>query len=445
MNKIKVDFSSCAGTIKPVHSVCCAPYVKSLNGEQKHIEKFFTEGAIPYCRLHDCCGSYGGSYFVDVPNIFRDFNADENDPENYDFYYTDEYITAVQKTGCEAYYRLGITIEWGSKKYRTAPPADYAKWARICEHIIMHYNEGWANGYHYDLKYWEIWNEPENPVTDVGSSMWGGTKEEFFELYKVSTKHLKARFPELKFGGYGSCGFYTITRDNMPDSYYAFVPYFTDFLDMVKREGCPLDFFSWHIYGDSVEELIAHGKFARETLDKYGFTETESHLNEWNYGPEGGGFLDKHTLVGASFNGAVLSSLQNTPYVDMAHYYCFSYTAGYNGLLDQNDHTVSPSWYPFVAFGKMYTLGSAAKVETDGTVYGTAAFSENESAVLISNYSDSAEKVTLCLDNIVGDTAHILHIDEQGNLDERESFTVCDNAEITLTLPEYSLIFIEIK
>ena len=75
-----------------------------------------------------------------MPNIFRDFDADENDPANYDFHYSDEYITAIIESGANVVYRLGITIEWGSKKYTSIPPKDFAKWARICEHIIMHYN-----------------------------------------------------------------------------------------------------------------------------------------------------------------------------------------------------------------------------------------------------------------------------------------------------------------
>ena len=49
----------------------------------------------------------------------------------------------------------------GIKPYHTFPPKDPEKWARICEHIIRHYTEGWADGYHYNIRYWEIWNEPE--------------------------------------------------------------------------------------------------------------------------------------------------------------------------------------------------------------------------------------------------------------------------------------------
>ena len=58
--------------------------------------------------------------------------------------------------GTETFFRLGQTIEHQIKKHGTLPPSDFGKWAQICEHIIMHYNEGWADGYNLGIKYWEI-------------------------------------------------------------------------------------------------------------------------------------------------------------------------------------------------------------------------------------------------------------------------------------------------
>ena len=72
------------------------------------------------------------------------------------------------------------------------------------------------------------------------------TMEEFFELYKVASKHLRNRFPEIKIGGYGGCGFYEITRENY--KFQTFVTWFTEFLAFVKENECPLDFYTWHIY-----------------------------------------------------------------------------------------------------------------------------------------------------------------------------------------------------
>ena len=50
------------------------------------------DAGITYSRLHDVGGALGGNRYVDVPNIFRDFDADENDSNSYDFVFTDELI-----------------------------------------------------------------------------------------------------------------------------------------------------------------------------------------------------------------------------------------------------------------------------------------------------------------------------------------------------------------
>lgn len=447
MNEILVNFDKETGKIKPLHSVGCAPYAVNMGNNQIYIDKYFKEASIPYCRLHDCYGSWGGAHFVDIPNIFPDFDADENDPDNYDFHYSDEYIGAIQKAGTETYYRLGITIEWGSKKYTATPPKDFSKWARICEHIILHYNHGWANGFEYGIKYWEIWNEPENPGNQFGGCMWTGTKEEFFELYKISSKYLKEKFEYIKIGGYGSCGFYGITRENIPEEHKGFVPYFTDFLEMVKRENCPLDFYSWHIYTDNEQEVLAHAKYVRETLDKFGFENTESHLNEWNYGAEGNHFANKHDMIGASFDASVLCMLQNTNYVDMAHYYCFSLNGRYNGFMDQNDNTTSLAWYPFVAFGDLYTLENAVETTSESHgVYAVGAKNDGKYDILAVNYNNEEAQTVININGCDGKkTAQVIFIKENCPMQEEFSFIFCDSTQIKLMLPKETVVFIKIR
>ncbi len=442
MNTVKVDFNDTQGKIKPLHSVCLAPYSVNDGDNQRDISRLFTEARIPYCRLHDCQGAYGGAYFVDIANIFRNFDADENDPNNYEFHYTDEYVSAIQKAGAEAYYRLGETIEWGSKKYRALPPADFEKWARICEHVVAHYNEGWANGFNYGIKYWEIWNEPENPGNRFGSSMFNGSKEDYFRLYETAAKHLKKRFPNILIGGYGSCGFYPVTRERLYEGWDRFVPYFHDFLKMVKSTDTPLDFFSWHIYTADVDEILSHAKYVREALDAEGLTETESHLNEWNIHSEGSGFAAKHTLEGASFNGAVLTELCNTGLVDLAAYYCFSARSMYNGFMNQNDLAIDPPFYSFVAFGMLYNLGTSVKSDAEG-IYSLAAANGAECAVMLTNYKAAEDKTELCYKNAKGKTAHILMLDEKHSLEEVFSSTVPENGTLTLSVPERSIALIK--
>ena len=164
----------------------------------------YKKARIPYSRNHDSwyCDVYGGPYSHDISAIFPDFNADENEPSSYDFACTDESILLTLEAGTKTFFRLGQSIEHQIKKHNTLPPRDFHKWARICEHIIMHYTEGWADGLKLDIEYWEIWNEPDlDPDDSKDKRTWGGTKAEFFDLYEISAKHLKEKFPHLKIGG----------------------------------------------------------------------------------------------------------------------------------------------------------------------------------------------------------------------------------------------------
>lgn len=417
------------GAVKELHGVNCAPYNKRMGDDQTRVDNVFRYLGVPRSRLHDCCGSYGGSYFIDVPNIFRDFDADENDPANYDFYYSDEYIGAIIKSGAGIVYRLGITIEWGSKKYRAIPPKDFGKWARICEHIIRHYNEGWCDGFEYGIEYWEIWNEPENPP------MWQGTKEEFFELYRISSQHLRKCFPNIKIGGYGSCGLYAAFIENSSEFRKSFLVWFDDFLEMVKRESCPLDFFSWHIYTDKIEYVEKSARYVRARLDSYGFTDTESHLNEWNYGAEGKQFSDKDTMVGASFCAAALATMQ-TESVDLAQYYVLSQPSTYNGILYMRTGGFTPVAHVFNAFNKLYHSENSLEIESNPSEpYAIAAKDGDTTHVLISNYHKMSSSVTV---NMPGKTISVSGLCDGGF----GKLFVAEN-QVTLSLSQYSVYYLE--
>lgn len=448
MNTVAVDLKKESGEkIKPLHGVCCAPYELTWGGNQQKIRKYFEEGGIPFCRLHDCGYPWGWGELVDVSVVFPDFSADENDPESYNFHYSDEYIGAIENSGCRTYYRLGETIEWSSKKVRTILPADFNKWARICEHIIRHYNEGWANGFRYGIEYWEIWNEPENPGNQSGKCMWQGTKEDFFRLYETATKHLRSCFPEIKLGGYGSCGFYEVTSNSIPESYREFIPFFKDFLKMVKETGSPLDFFSWHIYSMDVEKLLAHARFVRDTLDEFGFDKTESHLNEWNINTEGSGFADKHTEVGAAFNAAVLAAMQTTGLVDKAMYYCFSISSRYNGFLDPYEGRTEVSWYPFAAFNKLYRLETALDIEQSGELHAVAAAAKDgRAAILISDYEAEDGGLDLKLKGIDGKRRITVNlIDKDSKLVPVLTMKAENELELEFAMKKNSVLLVEVE
>ena len=176
---IRVDFGNVIGKIKPMHAINNGPCYMATTQYWSEAK----EAGFPFARTHDTSGMFGGAHFVDIPNIFRDFDADVNDPNSYDFAFTDWLFAQMHQAGIKPYYRLGVTIEncYRIKAYNIFPPKDNQKWAEICEHIVMHYNEGWANGFYYDIEYWEIWNEADNNPVKEENPMWQGTMEQFFD------------------------------------------------------------------------------------------------------------------------------------------------------------------------------------------------------------------------------------------------------------------------
>jgi len=370
-----------AGRIKKLHGVGQPPFTGASFGMFKYLKDF----GCPFSRLHDVQGVYGGGRWVDIPNLFRNFDADPEDPASYDFTFTDLLMKALLDNGVEPFFRLGVTIEnqCTIKSYRIDPPKDPLKWAKICEGVIRHYNEGWVNGYHMNIRYWEIWNEPDNSNNPKENMMWTGTMEDYFTLYGTASKYLKERFPDIKIGGFASCGFYGIDADrNDPKSarniYY--LDFADTFLEYVKNHNCPLDFFSWHSYG-SIENTVRYVDYATKLLEKYGYGDVEQSLNEWNCQPNARGSA-KH----AALTAGMMLALQNTP-METAMFYDARYgTSIYGGMFNPLTGEPFKAYYSFMAFAELYKreVQTELTMEIPG-VYGLAAGTAEDGCIVLSN------------------------------------------------------------
>lgn len=392
--EVRVDFARETGAVLPLHGVNNAPM------EHWGKQRAFEAAGIPFCRTHDTAGYYGGAHYIDIPNVFPNFDADETREESYDFALTDAWLSTVVNAGTEPFYRLGVTIEGGRRKikaYHIFPPKDYAKWARICERVIRHYTEGWANGKKWKMRYWEIWNEPDNP------DMWQGTMEQFFELYRVASTHLKTCFPHLRIGGYASCGFMEL--DGPINPLYAngsYLTWFKSFIDYVNAPGTksPLDFFSWHIYTDDPEQVAKYARYCREYLDSHGLGSTEAILNEWNfinhkkYGREEFELLKE--MPGAAFVASVFCLLQRDRTVASTMYYDALPTRSYCGLFYFPSLKTTPCYEAFRMYNALFRLGAAVQVDFPGTgVYACAAKGKGgRAAVLLVNNRPQSVSIT---------------------------------------------------
>ena len=393
MAAITVDFSQNKGKIKPVHGVGQPPF----SGVDFCMFHYLSEAGIPFSRLHDVGGYLGGGRFVDIPNLFRDFDADPEDPASYDFTFTDMLIEALVKSGAEPFFRLGVTIENQAyiKSYRIDPPADNLKWAKICEGVIRHYTQGWADGYHYNIRYWEIWNEPDNYENVHTNQMWHGTKEQYFALYADASRYLKEKFPHLKIGGYASCGFYALTRgaeDPNIDTFRYYLAYFNDFLAYVKAHSCPLDFFSWHSYG-SIEETMAFAQYARGRLDEEGFSHTEHTCNEWNFEADKRG-----TAYHAAMTAGMLLAMQDSS-LDSAMFYDARLGVSiYGGLFHPMTREPLAAYYAFTAFNELYKRQNAVSVSCSVPgVYAVGAQKDGDCCLVLANTAPDAVPLSLSL------------------------------------------------
>ena len=439
---VNVDLSKTVGRIKPMHSIGQPP----ITGLSNSLFYYLKRAGIPYSRLHDVGGWLGGGLYVDVPNLFRDFDADENDPASYDFAFTDKIILGLCENGCEPYFRLGVTIENQHmlKSYRIYPPKDYAKWARICEHIVRHYNEGWANGYKLGITYWEIWNEPDDCYENETAAMWKGTPEQYFELYSVAARHLKSCFGNsIKVGGYGHCGVYEYAKDetltgieNEEYIYDFTINFLHGFLRYQRDTGAPIDFFSWHVYDNCHEStrqdfsvIAKHAEYVRRVLDRYGFTGAEHHLNEWNL------FTDRRHRDSEIASAKMLSfmlMMQGTSTEVMCFYDGGLGYSDYRGLINPDSGYPYRSYYALTSFNSLYKLGSCVKTEADG-VFACAARSGREACVLLANPTGEEVTAVLTLEGLNVSSSQVCRIDAENR------YTVTGEAieDRAITLPPY--------
>ena len=399
MKNLTVDFTKTEGDVRIMNAVNNGPSGSKVRGTG-NID-YYAALEIPYARNHDASfySPYGGEHIVDVHRIFKRFEADENDPKSYAFEATDGYVKATFDVGTKVFYRLGASIEHGYK-YGTYPPPDFEKWARICEHIIRHYTEGWADGFRYDIEYWEIWNEPECRNADGSNPCWQGTDEQFIEFYETAATYLKSRFPHLKIGGPAFCSSYT---DN---------PLRAAFLDAYKERRFPLDFYSFHGYLYTPKKVRELSDAATKSFSERGLECPELIYNEWNYVRAWRGEPYKYSRLiskrykGASIIAGCMAEGQKSD-IDMMMYYD-ARPGAWCGIFDTDSLEPTPAYYAFYFYKELRRLGKYVPTADPEDIYSVAAKDEKDGALMLTYFNDAddtpADSVTLTVKGRKGAT-----------------------------------------
>ena len=283
---LTADFGSDIGSIRPeLHSSGFGTQICSCPPEC--ISDIRSMG-FKASRTHDWALINPNQRVCDYFHVFPLVHLDATDPKNYVFGPTDYLLKRTrEEVGHDVFYRLGTSIEHSGDKvhFNSLIPEDFDKVAEIFAGTVRHYNRGWANGYEWGIRYWEIWNEP-----DGFNNMWClpdgdgpavlGDKEDlarranrrrdlFVKFFVTCLRRLKSEFPEIKVGGPAMCSMK--------------VDYFRALLAACKEAGLAPDFISWHHYAEDPKVLADATDRGRALCDEFGFTNCELIINEWHY------------------------------------------------------------------------------------------------------------------------------------------------------------------
>lgn len=248
--KISIDATVTVGALRPLNGV---------QAEDAQGAAFYRAAHVDLVRIPDEVGA------GDIDAIFPDMSADVEDPKSYNFAPTDRLVGSIRSGGAEPLFRIGRSAGAGGE-----PPADLDKWAQIVRHVVLHYNAAWDKGFRYGIRYWEIWNAPD------AKQFWSGSAADYYRLYEKTARAIQAADPAALVGG-PSLAKPLIAGD-----------YREKFIDFVRLNRLPLDFFSWHFYAVDSNDPYVFVTIARQLrtiLDARGFGSAKNVLDEWNADP----------------------------------------------------------------------------------------------------------------------------------------------------------------
>ena len=383
---LSANFTNEVGVVNPkLHSAHHAPmfYRRSFMDIDSDLKSLNLAAS----RTHDWALFNPGTRIVDTHFVFPLMKRDPNDPAAYNFKATDEAIRLTRNCGMDILYRFGPSIErTGTPHFNIKPPkynGSFNRYADVCSHIVKHYNEGWADGYDWDIKYWEIWNEPN--YTDF---MWyGSSQSEFIDMFTNVLVKVKRDHPDVKVGGPAMTAWNNTTSN-----------FFHSIISRCKKSGVKPDFVSWHYYGSDPAALVAQPAAVRKWLDSVGCTNTEMIIDEWHY--DVSGHSGSWNTKSAVFTTAVLSRFQYTK-LDQAYYYGI----GYEGLWGLTDNCAgwNKTFYALKMFGQV-TSGYTrlVKATNSSNVYILAALTEDRTkgCVLLSDYTTGNSTLSVTLDGV---------------------------------------------
>lgn len=168
--------------------------------------------------------------------------------------------------------RSDKTVFWW--KGNISPPVSLEAWTDMVRAFIRHCL-GRYGLREVEAWYFEVWNEP-----DLEGLCWSGSRQEYFEFYKATALAVRSVSDRLRIGGPA------VTHGSLEEG-----SWLDDFVQFCNRGCVPLDFISFHIYGEKMPP------------DVYG--ELSKTNREAGNGNQAVSLRLKHGFRGSGFTGEI--------------------------------------------------------------------------------------------------------------------------------------------
>jgi len=351
LRKITVDTTVTVGALRPLSGIQAAAGVDDT--------ALYKAARIDLVRIDDVPGA------GDTDAIFPDMSAAVDDAKSYNFAPTDRLVASIKSAGAEPLFRIGR-----SRGADPRPPADPEKYAQIARHIVLHYNRGWDKGFRHAIRYWEIWSETDSKL------FWTGSPQEYYALYDKVARAIQSADDQALVGGPA------ISKPLIAGAYRE------KFLDFVRFNRLPLDFFSWHFFAVDSNDPYTFVTVARELrriIDAHGLGSTKNVLDEWNADPAE---QDLSKAARASFAASALIYMLGGPIDAQTFHRADAELLGKKATPDELGHALS-------AFGALKSTPVLIRTAGgDESGFAVAAGRSRDSRlvqVLISNYQIAAK------------------------------------------------------
>jgi hypothetical protein len=375
-------------------------------------------------------------------------------------------VAAVRAVGADPIVILSYMPKWlgapnaNGRDPTRVPPFDPDAWEALIKTVVHELATAPAPAYRF-----EVWNEPDSPI------FWQDLPTAFVDMAvrthrAVATVASETGLP-LQIGGPA-----TIVPDPI-----LMVPY----INAMKSNGLPLDFLSWHYYGntpffgpDGAEDILppyllplyivlgrpnpltspsiysGQVNFMRALRDAL-VVGSDLHptltIDEWNL--SGAGFDKRHdTNEGAAFAAGALIEMERSG-LDASDFYRAASTvdpphSGDWGAVDAAGNR-KPVWSVFDAWNRTGATRLASEGDDPASGLWARASSDGEAVnVLLASWDPRGGPERSAVVHVPGSCADIHRIDSTSATFESSSRTAIHNGTVTLDVPTQSVTWVEV-